>query len=81
MTRGPGRRGKRLLTLLILGWAATLVHAEQIRDYRTSLVAGADGSLLVEERIDYDFGELKRHGIFRDIPNTVPAPWGGRRTL
>jgi uncharacterized membrane protein YgcG len=81
VTRGPGRRGKRLLTLLILGWAATLVQAEEILDYRASLVAGADGTLLVEERIDYDFGDLHRHGIYRDIPVTVLAPWGGRRTL
>ena len=77
MTRGPGRRGKRLLTLLILGWAATLVQAEEILDYRASLVAGADGTLLVEERIDYDFGDLHRHGIYRDIPITVPPPGAG----
>jgi uncharacterized membrane protein YgcG len=69
-----------LLSLLILAWTTT-AGAERINEYRTTLAAGADGSLRVEERIEYDFGDLQRHGIYRDIPHTVPAPWGGRRRL
>lgn len=76
----PRRRGIWWLPLLALGWGACAV-AEKILDYRVDLVGAADGGLLVEERIDYDFGDLQRHGIFRDIPNRVPAPWGGQRTL
>ncbi len=34
-----------------------------VRDYQAILVASADGTLLVEERIEYDFGDLQRHGI------------------
>lgn len=74
------RSGIWWLPLLALGWGACAL-AEEILDYRVDLVGTADGGLLVEERIDYDFGDLQRHGIYRDIPNRVPAPWGGQRTL
>lgn len=46
--------------------------AEVVRGYRVAITVGKDGSMLVTERIDYDFGSAKRHGIFRDIPVRVP---------
>jgi uncharacterized membrane protein YgcG len=79
MTPPPLLRACQLF-LLILCWSGA-VPAEEILDYKVDLVGAADGTLMVEERIDYDFGNLQRHGIYRDIPNRVPAPWGGQRTL
>ncbi|MCG6859928.1 MAG: DUF2207 domain-containing protein [Chromatiaceae bacterium] len=81
MPDGRGRWAKWLLWLLVLAGSATATYAEEIRDYQVDLTASAEGTLLVQERIDYDFGGVQRHGIYRDIPNTVPAPWGGRRRL
>lgn len=52
------------LLLLTLGWADA-VSAEEILDYSVELTGTADGVLLVEERIAYDFGGLQRHGIYR----------------
>jgi len=70
----------RWLLALALCWGAAL-SAEEILEYQADLVGKAGGTLLIHERIEYDFGDLQRHGIFRDIPNRVPAPWGGKRTL
>ncbi|MCZ2848653.1 DUF2207 domain-containing protein [Modestobacter sp. VKM Ac-2978] len=47
-------------------------QAEAIRSYEVDLVAGADGSLEVEETIAYDFGDEERHGIERLIPERAP---------
>lgn len=41
---------------------------ERIRSMDVALTVEADGDLLVEETIEYDFGAASRHGIFRDIP-------------
>ncbi len=44
-------------------------HAsEQIEIFASGIVIGKDGSFTVSETIAYDFGSLKRHGIYRDIP-------------
>ena len=69
-----------LLSLVLL-LCCSAAHAESIRNYEVEMVAMSDGSMLVSEHIEYDFGKLNRHGIYRDIPITVPAAWGGRRTL
>jgi hypothetical protein len=55
---------------LIIGWASgpALAQAERISAYDVDIVIEPEGSLLVVERIAYDFGGLERHGIFRDIP-------------
>ncbi|MCZ2805511.1 DUF2207 domain-containing protein [Modestobacter sp. VKM Ac-2983] len=47
-------------------------QAEAIRSYDVDLVAGADGSLEVEETIAYDFADEERHGIERLIPERAP---------
>jgi len=52
---------------LFLGFPS-LVHAEQIRDFTATMTIASDSSMLVSERILYDFGDVSRHGIFRDIP-------------
>ena len=86
MTLRRNKQGRRsLLRLwlfpLILVLCSTSARAEAILNYEVDLVATAEGGLIVKEHIDYDFGTLSRHGIYRDIPNTVPAAWGGRRTM
>jgi uncharacterized membrane protein YgcG len=42
--------------------------SERIVSYDVGIVIQHDGSLLVNERIVYDFGTDARHGIFREIP-------------
>lgn len=71
---------QHLLPLILLA-CSTSALAESIQNYEVDLMAMSNGSMLVSERIEYDFGTLSRHGIYRDIPITVPAVWGGRRTL
>lgn len=44
---------------------------ESIRRFDVEAVIRPDGTLLVSETIDYDFGSNRKHGIFRDIPVRV----------
>jgi hypothetical protein len=46
----------------------TAQESERILAYDVQLRVEPSGSLLVAERIHYDFGSAERHGIFRDIP-------------
>jgi len=48
--------------------AGAQIGSERITAYDVDIRIEATGSLLVTETIDYDFGFLQRHGIFRDIP-------------
>ena len=41
---------------------------EEIVSWQSRLNIKADSSLIVSEEIVYDFGENRRHGIYRDIP-------------
>jgi len=45
--------------------------AEAIARYDVAIQIQRDGSILVREVIDYDFGVAERHGIFRDVPTTL----------
>jgi uncharacterized membrane protein YgcG len=76
------RRGRLAAACLVLGalaavWltasspSASAQASEQIHTYDVDLAIQSDGSLLVTERIDYDFGDVPHHGIFRDIPNRL----------
>jgi hypothetical protein len=58
---------------LIVGMAARPASAqfEEIGAYDVDILIEEEGSILVVERIDYDFGILERHGIFREIPVRV----------
>ena len=56
---------------LVLAVPAALARAqatEQILNYAVDLRVEAGGTLLVSERIAYDFGTEQRHGILRDLP-------------
>lgn len=43
-------------------------YAEEIRDLHVEIFMSRDGSISVEENINYDFGYELRHGIYREIP-------------
>src|SRR2546421_7462459 len=48
--------------------AGATQQGEGIRSYNEQVVVQPDASLLVTEKISYDFGSVPHHGIFRDIP-------------
>jgi hypothetical protein len=50
------------------------MFGEKIDSYDVDLVIQDDGDLHVTEKIAYDFGNARRHGIFRDIPVRYPWP-------
>lgn len=41
---------------------------EKINSFDVSIIAHKNGTMTIEEGINYDFGEGSRHGIFRTIP-------------
>jgi hypothetical protein len=48
--------------------ASAQTGAERITSYDTAIAIQRDGSILVTERIVYNFGGNQRHGIIREIP-------------
>lgn len=70
MLRAALRTAALAGALVALGWgaAAPATAAEGIRSYAVDVAVQQDGTLLVTERIDYDFGSDERRGIIRDIP-------------
>lgn len=61
-----------LLAGLPAGSAAAQGFAfESIKRYDVQIQIQPSGSLLVTETIDYDFGSVAKHGIFRDIPERL----------
>jgi hypothetical protein len=50
---------------------ASAQTAERIRSYDVDVAIDRSGSMLVTERIHYDFGTTEHHGIFRDIPDRL----------
>ena len=47
---------------------AVILHSEKIRNYEVTMQINKNGTLTVNEVIDYQFGEEFKHGIYRDIP-------------
>ncbi|MFH0773376.1 MAG: DUF2207 domain-containing protein [bacterium] len=45
-----------------------LVYAEVVRSYDTQITLQKDGSIQVKEKINYDFEDAYKHGIYREIP-------------
>ncbi len=65
---------KLLVTLLLLTSLFGCVNAlwaEEISAYDINIDVKQSGELFINETIDYDFGNLDKHGIFRDIPFTI----------
>ncbi len=48
--------------------AAQFSSFERIDSYEVDIRVERDGTMAVKEKIAYDFGSLRRHGIFRTIP-------------
>lgn len=42
--------------------------AETIHSFDVNINAHQNGAMDVSENINYDFGDLDKHGIYRDIP-------------
>lgn len=74
----PHRRATVLVWALVMALIAVLgatagragaqAGGERITGYDVDITVEDQGSILVEETIDYDFGTSDRHGIFRNIP-------------
>lgn len=62
---------KGLFTLFLLGIFGVLsgnAFAENIDSFNVQIIAHKDGTMDISETIDYDFGDILHHGIYRDIP-------------
>lgn len=59
-----------IILLLIIGsWLlAPTVKAEQINSFNSQISINKDGTIDVRETIVYNFDNLQKHGIFREIP-------------
>jgi hypothetical protein len=61
---------KKLLLSLVLFLAfAFSVKAETIHNFNAEIAINKDGTINVQKKIQYDFGEVQRHGIYRTIPS------------
>ncbi len=69
--------GAALAALIGLAPAVS-ASAERIIDFTVDARVMADGSLQIDETIEYDFGAEERHGIFRTIPVYSGLPDGSR---
>jgi hypothetical protein len=67
-----------LILALVAAWGMALAvparaqTIETIRSYDVAIEIEPNGSILVTEAIDYDFGSNQRHGIYRDVPERFP---------
>ena len=53
---------------IYIGALFTPLYAEEIKDFYTEMLISHDGSVGVQEDIEYDFGSEYKHGIVREIP-------------
>lgn len=67
---------KILIFVFILLVLPTSVFAEEISNFFVDIKVNQDSSIIVEETIMYDFGDLQRHGIYRDIQYKYKAGGG-----
>jgi uncharacterized protein (TIGR04222 family) len=65
-----------VLVLWPLGASGTTEQfgTEQIRNYAVDVHIEPSGAVRVHEVIDYDFGVVPKHGIFRDVPVRFDYP-------
>ena len=57
-----------LLASIVSAAPAAAGSSERITDYRSEVTIETDGTIEVHETIDYDFGAVPHHGIYRDVP-------------
>jgi uncharacterized membrane protein len=55
------------LSIYIISFFAPL-YAEEIKNFYMEMLMSEDGSISVQEDIEYDFGNEYKHGIIREIP-------------
>ncbi len=64
--------GKNIIVAIFITVIAIIftssVRAEMIRGYDSQITIQKDGTIMVQEKIDYDFEYLYKHGIYREIP-------------
>ena len=73
------KRKISLFSIIVIFGALSFISsaaAEEISDFRSEIKINADSSINVAEKIEYDFGALNRHGIFRNIPIKYKAREG-----
>ncbi len=71
----------KLVLLLFLGLFVSVPvtqaqTGEQIIDYQVFITVNSDSTIGVQEKIQYDFGTVPRHGIFRIIPYRYSTDYG-----
>lgn len=86
MSKTPFRYFRASVLVLLIGGLVCsgfgfgnpkLAQAQEIiSDYSSDITINQDGSLLIVETINYDFGTAERHGIFRTIPYKYKARGG-----
>lgn len=57
-------------------FAQVVVAQEKINNYNINIFINKDSSIRVEEEIKYNFGDLEKHGIYRDISIKYKARGG-----
>jgi uncharacterized membrane protein len=57
-----------ILLFILTFFVVTSINAEEIKSFHSDLTVNKDGTVDVKETIVYDFGDLQKHGIYRDIP-------------
>ena len=57
-----------VVIFLIATWVGAPARAERILNFVTEVALSREDEFSVTEKIRYDFGNLARHGIYRDIP-------------
>lgn len=53
---------------IYIGAISSPVFAEEIAGFHTEMLISPDGSMAIQEDIEYDFGNDFKHGIIREIP-------------
>ncbi|MFH0979425.1 MAG: DUF2207 domain-containing protein [Candidatus Roizmanbacteria bacterium] len=59
---------KILICFLLFFTIVFTVAAEEIKSFQSDIKINKDGTIDVKETITYDFGDLSKHGIYREIP-------------
>lgn len=59
-----------LLGIALLFFPLRTAHAEEIRSFLQESTIEQSGIVAVTEKISYDFGQERKHGIYRVIPQT-----------
>lgn len=66
------------LIALFFIFSPTSFAEEKINNFDVQIKINSDASILVTEIIKYDFGDIEKHGIFRDIPINYETSIGNK---